>query len=186
MFLALPPLPVPSPSPLATPQALRQHPAPQRLRVDVQPILASQMLRRQRWPKALAHDPAVLLPYQLHYLLPEIPLMGPIRRLSRAAVLQPRRPFLPIALPQPLHLPVAPAHPPASIHQQQLPTASPRQPSHPFQLPPAHLRPPQSDLLSEVSLGGHFYRGQKGTLSSRYNRVAHDNHRSAKAPNSHL
>src|SRR5205823_8062611 len=33
----------------------------------------------------------------------------------------------------------------------------------------AHPRPPQSDLLSEILLRGHFYRGQKGTLSSRYN-----------------
>ncbi|HEX8880155.1 MAG TPA: hypothetical protein VF749_09015, partial [Candidatus Acidoferrum sp.] len=29
---------------------------------------------------------------------------------------------------------------------------------------------PQSDLLLEVQLGGHFYRGQKGTLSLRFNR----------------
>src|SRR5207244_8374614 len=44
-----------------------------------------------------------------------------------------------------------------------------RQHFYSSQLPLAHLRPPQSDLLSEVLLRGHFYRGQKGTLSSRRN-----------------
>src|SRR6202008_2876164 len=170
MFLALPAPPMPSPPPLATPQALRQHPAPQRLRVDGQPILAGQMLRRQRWPKALVHGPAILLPYQLQYLPPEFPLMGAIRQPSRTAVLQPGSTFLAIALPQPLHLPITHAHQPASIHQQQLPTAHPRQHSHTLQLLLGHPCPPQSDLLPEVLLRGHFYRGQKGTLSSRYNR----------------
>src|SRR5215472_3444714 len=41
-----------------------------------------------------------------------------------------------------------------------------RQHFHPSQLLPAHLCPPQSDLLLEVLLRGHFYLGQKGTLLS--------------------
>src|SRR5262249_10735991 len=92
-----------------------------------------------------------------------------IRGLPCAAVLQARSTFLPVAFPQALCLPIAHAHQPRCIHHTQLPTPYARQHLYSSQLPLAHLRPPQSDLLSEVLLRGHFYRGQKGTLSSRYN-----------------
>ena len=67
----------------------------------------------------------------------------------------------PVPFPQPLCLTVAHAHQLTCIHPSQ------------FSL--AHLCPPQSDLLFEVLLvllGGHFYRGQKGTLSLRFNTLS--------------
>src|SRR2546423_1378090 len=58
---------------------------------------------------------------------------------------------------------------PRRIHQPQLLASHPCERLHPSQLSLAHLCPPQSDLLMEILLGGHFYRGQKGTLSLRFN-----------------
>src|SRR5947209_5786223 len=170
VLLALAPSPVPPPLPLATPQPFRQHPASQRFGIHLQPILRCQVLRRQRRPEALTDRPTVLLAHQPQHLLPKLLLVSTIRWLSRAAVLQTRGAFLPIPLPQPLGLPAAHAHQPRRIHHPQLLAAHSRQHFYSSQLPLAHLRPPQSDLLSEVLLGGHFYRGQKGTLSSRRNR----------------
>src|SRR5437879_1907994 len=169
VLLALAPSPVPPPLPLATPQPFRQHPASQRFGIHLQPILRCQVLRRQRGPEALTDRPTVLLAHQPQHLLPKLLLVSTIRWPSRAAVLQTRGAFLPIPLPQPLRLPAAHAHQPRRIHHPQLLAAHSRQHFYSSQLPLAHLRPPQSDLLSEVLLRGHFYRGQKGTLSSRRN-----------------
>ena len=80
VFLALAPTAVPLPPPLPTPQSLRQHPPPQRLRIDFQPVLRSQVFRRQRRPESLAHRPAVLLPHQPQHLLAET--SSPVRGSS--------------------------------------------------------------------------------------------------------
>src|SRR5712691_302984 len=172
VLLALAPSSVPPPLPLATPQPFRQHPASQRFGIHRQPILRCQVLRRQRRPEALTDRPTVLLAHPPQHLLPKLLLVSTMRGLSRAAVLQTRGAFLPIPLPQPLGLPVAHAHQPRRIHHPQLLAPHSCQHFYSSQLPLAHLHPPQSDLLSEVLLGGHFYRGQKGTLSSRRNSPA--------------
>src|SRR5436853_3512676 len=127
------------------------------------------MLRRQCRSETLAHRPTVLLPHQPQYLAAKCLLVCSIRSASRIAVLQARWPFFSIALPQSLRVSIAHAHQHACIHQTQLLAAHSRKHFHSPQLPLAHLRPPQSDLLSEVLLRGHFYRGQEGTLSSRFN-----------------
>src|SRR5438309_3710379 len=127
------------------------------------------MFRRQRRPATLAHGPTVLLPHQMQHLPPKLRVVSTIRDPSCAAMLQTRSPLFPIPLPQPLRLPVAQAHQPRRIHHPQLLAAHSGQHLDSPQLPLAHLCPPQSGLLSEVVLRGHFYRGQKGTLSSRYN-----------------
>src|SRR6266581_4687669 len=129
------------------------------------------MFRRQRRPETLAHPTAVLFPDPPQHRAPKFPLVSTMRACSGTAMLQTCGAFLPIALPQPLRLPVAHAHQPRRIHHPQLLAAHSCQHLHPSQLPLAHLCPPQSGLLSEVVLRGHFYRGQKGTLSSRYNRA---------------
>src|SRR5437899_2284120 len=148
---------------------LGEHPASQRFGIHLQPILRCQVLRRQRRREALTDRPTVLLAHQPQHLLPKLLFVSTIRWPSRAAVLQTRGAFLPIPLPQPLPLPAAHAHQPRRIHHPQLLAAHSRQHFYSSQLPLAHLRPPQSDLLSEVLLRGHFYRAQKGTLSSRRN-----------------
>jgi len=172
MFLALAPPAVLSPLPFAAPQPLRQHPAPQRLRIHLQPILAGQVLRCQCRTEALAHCPAVFLPHQMHYLPPKRRVVRAIGYPPCTTMPQSRRPFFPVALPQPLRLPVAHAQQSPCIHHPQLLALHTCQHFHPAQLPLAHLCPPQSDLLPEVLLRGHFYRGQKGTLPSRYNSVS--------------
>src|SRR5437588_957198 len=169
VLFALAPPTMPPALPLPTPQPLRQHPASQRFGVDAQPILGHQLLRRQCRSETLAHRPTVLLPHQPQYLAAKCLLVCSIRSASRIAVLQARWPFFSIALPQSLRVSIAHAHQHACIHQTQLLAAHSRKHFHSPQLPLAHLRPPQSDLLSEVLLRGHFYRGQEGTLSSRFN-----------------
>ena len=48
----------------ATPQPLRQHPAPQRLVIDAEPVLARQVLGRQRRAETLVHPAAIFLATQ--------------------------------------------------------------------------------------------------------------------------
>src|SRR5215472_4875183 len=127
------------------------------------------MLRGQRRPKPFAHCTPVLLPDHPEHLLPKLLRVTVIRTPPRAAVLQPCGAFLAITLPQSLRLPVAHLHEPPGIDHTQLLASHPRQNFHPCQLPLAHLRPPQADLPKELSLRGHFYRGEKGTLSLRLN-----------------
>src|SRR5215471_8796107 len=131
------------------------------------------MLRGQRRPKPLAHRTSVLLSDQPEHLLPKLLRVTVIRRPPRAAVLQSGGPFLAIALPQSLRLPVAHLHQPPGIDHQQLLALHARQHFDPLQLPLAHLRSPQADLRKKVSLRGHFYRGEKGTLSLRFNTKPH-------------
>src|SRR5712672_1953706 len=139
--------------------------------MNPQPVLRRQVFGRQRRPKALAHRSAVLFPHLPQHLLSKLLVVGAIRASPRVAMLQPRSSFLPIPLPQPLGLPVAHPQQSTGIHDPQLLAAHSSQHFHSSQLPLAHLRSPQSDLLSEVLLRGHFYRGQKGTLSPRDNRA---------------
>src|SRR5271157_1235644 len=176
VFLALPPPPVSPPLPLPTPQPFRQHPASQRLAIQLQPVLRGQMLRRQRRTKALAYSPAVLLPHQLQDLSPELLRVGSIRLPPRAAMLQPRRTFLPVPPPQPLRLPVAQPHQPSRVDHPQLATLHPGQQPCPPPLPLAHLCSPQFGLLSEAPLGdtsieekrGHYHRGATLLISLQY------------------
>src|SRR6266481_2679986 len=139
--------------------------------MNLQPVLRRQVFGRQRRPKALAYRSAVLFPHLPQHLLSKLLVVGAIRASPRVAMLQPRSSFLPIPLPQPLGLPVAHPQQSTGIHDPQLLAAHSSQHFHSSQLPLAHLRSPQSDLLSEVLLRGHFYRGQKGTLSPRDNRA---------------
>jgi len=75
-----------------------------------QPAARSQMLGRQGRPETLSYRPAILLSYQPQHLLPELLAVRSVRPPPRTAVLQPRCPFLPVPLPQPLRLPVAQPH----------------------------------------------------------------------------
>ena len=67
--------------------------------------------------------------------------------------------LLPISPPQSLRLSVAHMQKLGCIDDPQLLAPHTRQNFHPSQLLLAHLCPPQSDLLSEVLLRGHYYRG---------------------------
>src|SRR3984893_18555362 len=169
MLLALAPATMLPPLPLLAPQSHSRHPAPQRLAMDRHPILRRQMLGRQRWPKPLAYRPAVFLPHPLQHFPPKLLLRSAMRWLPCAAVLQSRSSLFPIPLPQSLRLPVTHTQQPAHVHNFQLPAPYTSQHFYTSQFPLAHRCPPQSDRLSEVLLRGHFYRGQKGTLSSRHN-----------------
>src|SRR5579863_427357 len=131
------------------------------------------MLGGQRRAETLAHRSAVLLPHPMQHPAPKFLPIAAVGSAPRAAVLQTCRTFLAIALPQPLGLAITDVQQPARIDDPQLPTAHSRQHFHPSQFLLTHLCPPQSDLLSEVVLRGHFYRGEKGTLSARNNRFFH-------------
>src|SRR5215469_10298930 len=124
------------------------------------------MLGCQSRTKTLAYRPPILLPHQLQYLLPKFRFMSMVRGPTHTAMLQPCGAPLPISLPQSLRLPVAHLQELAGIYNPQMLAPHTRQHFHPSQLPLAHLCPPQSDLLSEVLLRGHFYFGEKGTLLS--------------------
>src|SRR5467141_4078017 len=87
MLLALAPPKVPPPFPLATPQAFRQHPPPQRFGVHFQSVLGFQVLGRQRRTKALPYRSSVLVPHSPQHLLSKLLVVGPIRAAPRAAVL---------------------------------------------------------------------------------------------------
>src|SRR5438445_6373452 len=78
------------------------------------------MFRRQRRPETLAPPTAVLFPDPPQHRAPKFPLVSTMRDPSCAAMLQTCGAFLPIALPQPLRLPVAQAHQPRRIHHPQL------------------------------------------------------------------
>src|SRR5450755_918621 len=147
MLFALPPQAVPPPFPLPAPQPFRQHPAPQRFRVDLQPVFQFQVLGRQRRSKWLPHPSAVLVRHAPQHRLSKLLLVRAIRAAPRSAVLQPRGPLLPIPLPQPLRLPVTHSHQTRRIHHLQRFAFHPRQYFHSPQFPRAHLCPLQLDLL---------------------------------------
>src|SRR5258706_14226837 len=137
--------------------------------MNLQPVLRRRAFLPRRRRKALPSRSAVLSPPLPQHLLSKLLVVGAFRASPRVAMLHPRSSFLPIPLPQPLGLPVAHPQQSTGIHDPQLLAAHSSQHFHSSQLPLAHLRSPQSDLLSEVLLRGHFYRGQKGTLSPRDN-----------------
>src|SRR6516164_3607477 len=124
------------------------------------------MLGCQSRTKTLAYRSPILLPHQLQYFLSKFHFMSMVRGPTHTAMLQPCGAPLPISLPQSLRLPVAHLQELAGIYNPQMLAPHTRQHFHPSQLPLAHLCPPQSDLLSEVLLRGHFYFGEKGTLLS--------------------
>ncbi len=148
-----------------------QHPAPQRLGIHLSARLPMPSARPPASAQSAPHRSAVLLPHHRSTWRRNFLVVRAIRAPSRAAVLQPRR-----ALPPDTASTTAspagnsPAASPARIHHPQLLTCHPRQHFHPAQFLLAHLCPPQSGLLSEAVIRGHFYRGQKGTLSSRHNK----------------
>src|SRR5215470_12941934 len=124
------------------------------------------MLGCQSRTTTLAYRPPILLPHQLQYLLPKFRFMSMVRGPTYTAMLQPCGALLPISPPQSLRLPVAHLQELAGIYNSQMLAPHARQHFHLSQLLLAHLCPPQSDLLLEVLLRGHFYLGQKGTLLS--------------------
>src|ERR1019366_8534637 len=153
----LPPLAIRFPLAPPPPQPFRQHPPPQRLRIDPHPVFARQMFGRQRRSKSLSLALPVLLPHQLHHPPTKSRRLGSRARPSRTAMLQPSGPFLPIPLPQPLPLPVT--HPPQAcrIHHLQLFAFHPRQHFHTSQFPLAHPDSPhpasfRGRLLGDISI----------------------------------
>src|SRR5437899_3357802 len=111
------------------------------------------MLRRQRGAEALPDRPPILLPHSPQDFSPEPLGVRSVRPSHDARVLQTPCTCLPFPLPQPLRLPVTQPQQRRRIHDPQLSTLHPRQYLNPSQLPLAHLASPQSDLLSEVTLG---------------------------------
>src|SRR5437879_3403873 len=116
-----------------------------------------------------AHLAAVLLSHPPQHLLAKRPQLGPRARPPHVAMLQPGRPFAAIPPPQPLRLPITHLQQRRRVHQLQLLALHSRQHFHSPQLTAAHRCSPQCGLLPRPSIRGHFYRGEKGTLSSRYN-----------------
>src|SRR5579862_5666187 len=86
-------------SPVSTPQTALQHPAPQSLPIDLQPVFTGQVFGRQGWTEALLHPAAVLVPHQLQYLLPEALAFGPVASPARSSVLHTGYTFALITLP---------------------------------------------------------------------------------------
>src|SRR5579859_4671408 len=125
------------------------------------------MLRRQRRAEAFPHPAAVFLPHPSQHLATELLRVGPARPPPRASVFQSGRPFLLVSFPHPLRLPVAQPDHRCRVYHSQVLTLHPRQYPCPCQLPLAHLRSPQLDLLLEILLGdisiedkrGHYHRG---------------------------
>src|SRR6266699_1160946 len=167
MLFALAPPKVPPPFPLATPQAFRQHPPPQRFGMHLQPVLGFQVLGRQRRTKALPYRSSVLVPHSPQHLLSKLLVVGAIRAAPRAAVLQSCRPFLPIPLPQPLRLSVAHFHQAGGIHHLQLSAFHACQHFHSTQFLLTHPDSPHPASFRGRSLGdisieekrGHYHRG---------------------------
>src|SRR5579863_1135617 len=171
---SLPPLPIRFPLAPPAPQPLRQHPPPQRLRVDPHPVFARQMFGRQRRPKPLSLALPILLPHQLHHPPPKSLWLGSRARPSRIAMLQPLGPFLPIPLPQPLRLPVTHPNQARRIHHLQLFALHSRQHFDPAQFSLAHPYSPHPASFRGRSLGdlsieekrGHYHRGSTCATSS--------------------
>src|SRR5207244_13168573 len=84
----------------------------------------------------------------------------------------PPRPLPPTSPPHALRLAIAQPQHHRRVHHPQLLTTHPRHHFDPSQLPPAHRASPQSDLLSEATLGdisieekrGHYHRGTTLTM----------------------
>ena len=161
--------PMRTPLPRATPQARRQHPAPQRVVMHVHAVLAGQVLRRQRRPESLVDRAAVFLAHQRQDALALRRVPGRIGPAAGAAMFQASRALGPVAAIQA-----------ASPGDSSPPSPPPPTPSSTSPPPPAPTRPPASALvysspsapicdLPVASLGGHFYFAKQGTLSLRFN-----------------
>src|SRR2546427_475466 len=161
--------PQPFALPLPTPPPCAQHPPPTRPRGGVPPVPAGQMSGGRRRPEARPPLAAVLPPPPPQHLLAKRPRLGPSARPPHVAMLQPGRPFAAIPPPQPLRLPITHLQQRRRVHQLQLLALHSRQHFHSPQLTAAHRCSPQCGLLPRPLIRGHFNRGEKGTLSSRYN-----------------
>src|SRR2546422_4852917 len=129
-----------------------------------------------------AHLAAVLLSHPPQHLLAKRPQLGPRARPPHVAMLQPGRPFAAIPPPQPLRLPITHLQQRRRVHQLQLLALHSRQHFHSPQLTAAHRCSPQCGLLPRPLIRGHFNRGEKGTLSSRYNTTVHRLGRNSSPP----
>src|SRR5262249_37378805 len=85
------------------------------------PILFRQMFCCQRRSKPFSFRSRILLPDQPQHLPPEFLGLRPIRTSACAAMLQPFGSFFPIALPQPLRLPIAHLQHLRCVYQPQRP-----------------------------------------------------------------
>jgi len=140
----------------AHPQSLLQHPAPQRLFIDVQPVFFGQVLGSQRRPEPSLFRPGILLSNPSQHLLPELLWLGSVGTFPRTAMLQSLGTLLPISPPQTLGLPVTQLQYLCGVHYLQ--RFAPHPPHHfcPLQFPRAHPCPLQLDLLWRSQFRGHF------------------------------
>src|SRR5258708_1856164 len=127
------------------------------------------MLRRQRGTKTLSDSSPVMVPHQLQNLLAQGQRLGPMRPLPRVPMLQPHRSTFPIAALDTFRLPVTHPQQHCRIPQLQISTLDPAHHFHSVKFFLAHGFSPQSSPPYRGQLRGHFYRGQKGTLSKWYN-----------------
>src|ERR1035437_4002668 len=147
----LPPLPVRSPFPHPAPQSFSQHPAPQRLRVNLDPILTSQMLACQRRPESFPHLSRVFLAHQSQHFQAKLFRLLPAGLPPHATMPQSLRTLLLISPPNPLRLAVTQAEDRRRVYQVQGFLFNPSQHSCPSQFFAAHRCPLQSDLLQRSS-----------------------------------
>src|SRR6266478_2053113 len=128
------------------------------------------MVGRLSRPETFLQAAGILRANQLQNLFAERSWLGMVGRPSRAAMLQTARSFLPVAPPKALGLTVAELQNLRSIQQSQRPAGHLPEHFHASQLLGAHGCPLHRTLLRRLQFRGHFYRGQKGTLSKRFNR----------------
>src|SRR6266478_2165251 len=127
------------------------------------------MVGRLSRPETFLQSAGILRANQLQNLFAERSWLGMVGRPSRAAMLQTARSFLPVAPPKALGLTVAELQNLRSIQQSQRPAGHLPEHFHASQLLGAHGCPLHRTLLRRLQFRGHFYRGQKGTLSKRFN-----------------
>ena len=174
MLLAFPPPPLPLPSPLPASQSCFQHPPPQRLRIHFLPVFRPQMLRRQRRPNRSPTSPPYLSPTSPS---PQLRNPSPYARFDLRPAFRcfALLPLLPGTAAQPLRFrnspSSAPLRPPAATARSSPEPAPPLDSTPPCSSPLPPIYPPSGSLIR-----GHFYRGQKGTLSSRYNSTTTNRH----------
>src|SRR6202521_4153098 len=125
------------------------------------------MLGRQRRTKSLSLPSSILFPHQLQHPPTKLRRLSPRADTSRIAMPQPWGPFLPIALPQPLRLPVTHPEQTRGIYHLQLFALHSRKHFYPTQFPLAHPHSPhpasfRGRLLGDISIEekrGHYHRG---------------------------
>ena len=102
MRLALPSLAIGLAPALSPPQPCFPHPAPQALGSNLEPVVAGQMLTRQRRTKI-----CITLPHPIQHCLAKLPRVSPVRSSPAVPMLQSPRPAPAIPRPYPLGLPIA-------------------------------------------------------------------------------